>query len=65
MLTRLVIMASVDGIFSSREIMKFAEENMVYMYLSGWISRIFVQFAGLKLNVLNKLKNIQNDYNCC
>ena len=35
MLTRLVIMASVDGIFSSRKIMKLAEENMVYMYLSG------------------------------
>ena len=35
MLTRLVIMASIDGIFSSRKIMKLAEENVIYMYLSG------------------------------
>jgi len=35
MLLKIVIMASVDGIFSSRKIMRLAEENMVYMYLSG------------------------------
>ena len=33
MLTRLVIMASVDGIFSSRKIMKLADENVIYMYI--------------------------------
>jgi len=35
MLLRLVLMASVDGIFSSRRIARLAEENLVYMYLSG------------------------------
>jgi len=28
-------MASVDGVFSSRWIARLAEENLVYMYLSG------------------------------
>jgi transposase len=35
MLLRIVIMASIDGIFSSRRIARLAEENLVYMYLSG------------------------------
>jgi len=35
MLTRLVIMASIDGVRSSRKIAKLAEENVVYMYLTG------------------------------
>lgn len=35
MLLRLVIMASVDGVFSSRRIARLAEENVIYMYLSG------------------------------
>ena len=35
MLLRLVIMASIDGIFSSRKIGRLARENIVYMYLSG------------------------------
>jgi transposase len=35
MLLRIVIMASVDGVFSSRRVARLAEENMVYMYLSG------------------------------
>lgn len=35
MLIRLVIMASVDGVFSSRKIARLAEENVIYMYLSG------------------------------
>jgi len=35
MLLRVVIMASVDGIFSSRRIARLTEENLVYMYLSG------------------------------
>ena len=35
MLLRVVIAASVDGIFSSRKIARLAEENVIYMYLSG------------------------------
>ncbi|MDZ4172523.1 MAG: IS1182 family transposase [Methanobacteriaceae archaeon] len=35
MLMRVIIMASVDGVFSSRQIMKLTQENMVYMYLTG------------------------------
>jgi transposase len=35
MLLRMVLMASVDGVFSSRRIARLAEENVVYMYLSG------------------------------
>jgi transposase len=35
MLLRLVLMASVDAIWSSRKIAKLAYENVVYMYLTG------------------------------
>jgi len=35
MLLRLVIMASVDGVWSSRKIAKLAQENVVYMHLTG------------------------------
>ena len=35
MLLRLMIMASVDAIWSSRKIAKLAHENVVYMYLTG------------------------------
>jgi transposase len=35
MLLRLVLMASVDAIWSSRKIAKLAHENVVYMYLTG------------------------------
>jgi transposase len=35
MLMRIIIMASVDGVFSSRQIMKLTNENLVYMNLSG------------------------------
>lgn len=56
MLLRLVLMASVDGVFSSRRIARLAEENMVYMYLSGWINQISGQFAALKSNAWRKLK---------
>jgi len=34
-LMRIIIMASVDGVFSSRQIMKLTNENLVYMHLSG------------------------------
>jgi len=35
MLMRIIIMASLDGVFSSRQIMKLTNENFVYTYLSG------------------------------
>ena len=35
MLLRLVIMASVDAVWSSRKIARLAHENVVYMYLTG------------------------------
>ena len=35
MLLRLVIMASVDAIWSSRKIARLAHESVVYMYLTG------------------------------
>jgi len=35
MLIRVIIMASIDGVFSSRKIMKLINENVVYIYLSG------------------------------
>ena len=35
MLLRLVIQASIDGVWSSRKIAKLAHENVVYMYLTG------------------------------
>lgn len=35
MLIRLMIMASVDGVFSSRKIARLGEENVIYIYLAG------------------------------
>ncbi len=35
MLLRVVIMASVDAVWSSREIEKLARENVIYLYLAG------------------------------
>jgi len=35
MLLRLVIMASIDAVWSSRKIAKLAQENVIYMYLTG------------------------------
>ena len=52
MLTKPVIMSSVDGIFSSRKIMKLAEENRVYMYVPEYANLILALFSGLKLNML-------------
>jgi len=56
MLTRLVIMASVDGIFSSRKIMKLAEENMVYMYLSGMDKPDFRTICRFKIECAEKIE---------
>lgn len=35
MLLRLIVQATIDGVFSSRKISKLAHENVVYMYLTG------------------------------
>jgi len=35
MLLRLMVMATIDGVYSSRKISKLAHENVVYMYLTG------------------------------
>jgi transposase len=56
MLTRLVIMASVDGIFSSRKIMKLAEENMVYMYLSGMDKPDFRTICRFKIECAEQIQ---------
>jgi transposase len=56
MLTRLVIMASVDGIFSLRKIMKLAEENMVYMYLSGMDKPDFRTICRFKIECAEQIE---------
>jgi transposase len=56
MLTRLVIMASVDGIFSSRKIMKLAEENMVYMFLSGMDKPDFRTICRFKIECAEQIE---------
>jgi transposase len=56
MLIRLVIMASVDGIFSSRKIMKLAEENMVYMYLSGMDKPDFRTICRFKIECAEQIE---------
>jgi transposase len=56
MLTRLVIMASVDGIFSSRKIMRLAEENMVYMYLPGMDKPDFRMICRFKIECAEQIE---------
>ncbi len=56
MLLRLVIMASVDGIFSSRQIAKHAEENMVYMYLSGMDKPDFRTICRFKIECTEQIE---------
>jgi transposase len=56
MLTRLVIMASVDGIFSSRKIMKLAEENMIYIYLSGMDKPDFRTICRFKIECAEQIR---------
>ena len=56
MLTRLVIMASVDGIFSSRKIMKLAEENMIYIYLSGMDKPDFRTICRFKIECAEQIQ---------
>jgi transposase len=55
-LTRLVIMASVDGIFSSRKIMKLVEENMVYMYLLGMDKPDFRTICRFKIECAEQIQ---------
>ena len=56
MLTRLVIMASVDGVFSSRKIMKLAEENVIYMYLSGMDKPDFRTICRFKIECAEQIE---------
>ncbi|MBM4240688.1 MAG: IS1182 family transposase [Euryarchaeota archaeon] len=49
MLLRLVIMASVDGVWSSRKIAKLACENVVYMYLTGMETPDFRTICNFKI----------------
>ena len=35
MLLRLLVQATIDGVWSSRKIDKLAHENVIYMYLAG------------------------------
>jgi transposase len=49
MLLRLVLMASVDAIWSSRKIAKLAHENVVYMYLTGHEKPDFRTICNFKL----------------
>ena len=56
MLTRLVIMASVDGIFSSRKIMKLAEENLIYMYVSGMDKPDFRTICRFKIECAEQIQ---------
>jgi transposase len=56
MLLRLVLMASVDGIFSSRRIARLAEENLVYMYLSGMYKPDFRTICRFKIECSEQIE---------
>jgi transposase len=56
MLLRLVIMASIDGIFSSRKIARLAEENLVYMYLSGMDKPDFRTICRFKIECASQIE---------
>ncbi len=57
MLLRIVIMASADGIFSSRKIMKLAEENVIYMYLSGMDKPDFRTICRFKIECAKEIED--------
>jgi len=56
MLLMLVIMASIDGIFSSRKIARLAEENLVYMYLSGMDKPDFRTICRFKIECASQIE---------
>jgi transposase len=56
MLLMLVIMASIDGIFSSRKIARLAEENLVYMYLSGMDKPDFRTICRFKIEYASQIE---------
>jgi len=56
MLLRIVIMASVDGVFSSRRIARLAEENVVYMYLSGMDKPDFRTICRFKIECAQEIE---------
>ncbi len=57
MLLRIVIMASVDGVFSSRRIARLAEENVVYMYLSGMDKPDFHTICRFKIECAEQIED--------
>ena len=56
MLLRVVLMASVDGVFSSRRIARLAEENVVYMYLSGMDKPDFRTICRFKIECAKEIE---------
>ncbi len=56
MLLRVVITASVDGIFSSRKIARLAEENVIYMYLSGMDKPDFRTICRFKIECAGQIE---------
>ncbi len=49
MLLRLLLMAYLDGVFSSRKIARIAQENVVYMYLTGMETPDFRTICNFKI----------------
>jgi len=56
MLLRIVIMVSVDGVFSSRRIARIAEENLVYMYLFGMDKPDFRTICWFKIECAQEIE---------
>lgn len=56
MLLRIVIMASIDGVFSSRRIARITEENVVYMYLSGMDKPDFRTICRFKIECAQEIE---------
>ena len=57
MLLRIVIMAGVDGVFSSRRVARLAEENVVYMYLSGMDKPDFRTICRFKIECRKEIED--------
>lgn len=57
MLLRIVIMAGVDGVFSSRRVARLTEENVVYMYLSGMDKPDFRTICRFKIECRKEIED--------
>lgn len=53
---KLLILGIIDGIRSSRKIAKNARENVVYMYLAGFLKPDFRTISDFRKNNLNLVK---------